>query len=846
MESLMYGTVLRGFQQQAVENASQILRNCLTGLATLPTENFQENRAAYISDTGAVLLEAPTGAGKTLMAGTVVQTLSKLSALESLPRVLWFWFAPFSGLVEQTVAAMQEEFSSLQIKDPSTDRDISALASGDVFVTTWQSVAVANAASRKVRKGTETMPSLDGLVASARQLGFAIGVVVDEAHHGFRRNTQALDFYTSVLDPDLTILATATPRDRDVDSFATATGIANLRRISVSRQDVVDSGLIKESVKSVVFKAPTDVEAIIDFKKTALKAGAETHARIKQVLADNDLGVVPLLLVQVDDSPTAVEEATLWLKELGFRTEGDSALIRSHTANEPDPYLTSIAADESVEALIFKLAVATGFDAPRAFTLVSFRRSRDEDFGVQIVGRILRIDRRLQGIANLPSGLNSGYVYLSDNQSQTGLTSAADRINAVKSSLASVTSNVAVVAVGDLPPTSTITAHGQTHYLDAQGRLVGLRPTPVPTDSTDVTRAGNPSAASADRPGTQQGFDVVLDHFGLPATSSSAPSPAPAAKKTWSYPKRQDLDVPVRLKRAACSMDSSTILQDVVDNFRFDNDALLLAMKSSTTIIKREYDLFTQTAGTAENFYAALAQKEIDARAQAVLISSDELQVIDMKGLQAALLRRFTEEVQRAGLAGFATEEERLAGLNKILALRPAVLRSAVTKSITRNMVSVEAEPLPEVLGSEESLRGARLNIYGVFPADLNSWELQLAQELDDDLTGIIRWWHRNPVRRPESVSLPLPNKYQFYPDFVVGVKNRQRGNGILLVETKNAINDQQGDSVVKNLASHPDYGNVMMLFWEDKREWQIVEYDASKEKNVLERIFRIDLMPNY
>lgn len=843
----MYGTVLRGFQQQAVENASQILKNCLVGLSALPKENFRKNRAAYISDTGAVLLEAPTGAGKTLMAGTVVQTLSKLNAMESLPKVLWFWFAPFAGIVEQTVAAMQEEFSSLRIKDPATDRDISALASGDVFVTTWQSVAVANATSRKVRMGTETMPSLDNLVASARELGFAIGVVVDEAHHGFKSNTQALNFYTSVLDPDLTILATATPRDRDVDSFAIATGIANLRRISVSRQDVVDSGLIKESVKSVVFKAPTDVEAIVDFKKTALKAGAETHTRIKEVLATNGLGVVPLLLVQVDDSANAVDEATAWLKELGFHTEGESALIRSHTAKEPDPYLTSIAADESVEALIFKLAVATGFDAPRAFTLVSFRRSRDEDFGVQIVGRIMRVDRRLQSLANLPNGLNSGYVYLSDNESQTGLTSAADRINAVKSSLASVTSNIAVVAVGDLPPTTTTTTHGQTHYLDEQGKLVGSQSEPAPGGSDETVQPTDASSTTSfGRPGTQEEFGHILDHFGLPTGSSTAPIPSPAAQKTWSYPKRQDLGVPARLKKAVCSMDSSTILQDVVDNFRFDNDALLMAMKSSTTIIKREYDLFTHTAGTSENFHAVLAQKEIDARAQAILISADELQVIDMKGLHKALLHQFTKEVQRAGLSGFETEEKRVAGLNKILALRPTALRSAVARSITRNMISIDAEPLPEVLGSEESLLGARLNIYGVFPANMNTWELQLAQELDDDLTGTVRWWHRNPVRRPESVSLPLPNKYQFYPDFVVGVKNRQRGNGILLVETKNAINDQQGDSVVKNLASHPDYGNVMMLFWEDNREWQIVEYDAAKEKNVLERIFRINLMPNY
>ena len=54
-----------------------------------------------------------------------------------------------------------------------------------------------------------------------------------------------------------------------------------------------------------------------------------------------------------------------------------------------------LANNERVEVLIFKMAVALGFDAPRAFTLVSMRAAKDEDFGVQLLGRILRVHRRL-------------------------------------------------------------------------------------------------------------------------------------------------------------------------------------------------------------------------------------------------------------------------------------------------------------------------------------------------------------------------------------------------------------------------------------------------------------------
>ena len=101
------------------------------------------------------------------------------------------------------------------------------------------------------------------------------------------------------------------------------------------------------------------------------------------------------------------------LLRMGFTKEQ----IAVHTADEPDSSLLALANDETREVLVFKMAVALGFDAPRAFTLVSMRASRNPDFGVQLVGRILRVHRRLQGRAQaktLPEPLSYGYVFLAD------------------------------------------------------------------------------------------------------------------------------------------------------------------------------------------------------------------------------------------------------------------------------------------------------------------------------------------------------------------------------------------------------------------------------------------------
>ncbi len=96
---------------------------------------------------------------------------------------------------------------------------------------------------------------------------------------------------------------------------------------------------------------------------------------------------------------------------------------------------------------VFKLAAALGFDAPRAFCIVSLRKIRDTDFGTQLVGRIMRVHKRLQG-RNLPSLLQHGYLFLADHESQQGITAAAEKINRLKSQLSQTSPFTMLTRVG--------------------------------------------------------------------------------------------------------------------------------------------------------------------------------------------------------------------------------------------------------------------------------------------------------------------------------------------------------------------------------------------------------------
>jgi type III restriction enzyme len=128
----MSQTIPKPFQLTAIESGVQIFTECkrLLDLSKDAASNW-----AAVSQHGKVLIEAPTGAGKTLIAGHILETFS---AIED---VVWFWFAPFKGLTGQTASALRSELPGLRLRDLSQDRQLAGSRAGDVFVTTWQSVA---------------------------------------------------------------------------------------------------------------------------------------------------------------------------------------------------------------------------------------------------------------------------------------------------------------------------------------------------------------------------------------------------------------------------------------------------------------------------------------------------------------------------------------------------------------------------------------------------------------------------------------------------------------------------------------------------------------------------------
>ncbi|MFZ2123360.1 MAG: DEAD/DEAH box helicase family protein [Rhodoferax sp.] len=378
------------------------------------------------------LLRSPTGSGKTFMLTRILEQVSKSNS------VLWLWFVPYVNLVAQTVDTLdsQSTETGLIAKHLAVARNETPEA-GQVLVSTVQGVA--SAKSHKALytdKADDEVRSLAAYFALARSRGLEIGLIVDEAHIALHVATE-FGRFVKWLGADYLLMASATPKDAQLNEFIASAGNIAFKAFSVSRADVVAERLNKPWLETVVYDLRDSMQGITDLKLTVLRRAWRRNQYIGQLLKSRGLATIPLLLVQVANGDAAIREAYDFLtKELGIAPNA----VAMHSAEEPDPVMmAAIAVNTAIEVLIFKQAAGTGFDAPRAFVLASTKSVNDEDFAMQFIGRVMRVPGELQRAFpepyTAPGELDTAYIFLANEQSQAGFAEAAAATKAVISQL---------------------------------------------------------------------------------------------------------------------------------------------------------------------------------------------------------------------------------------------------------------------------------------------------------------------------------------------------------------------------------------------------------------------------
>jgi superfamily II DNA or RNA helicase len=832
---------LADYQTDAVEALTGVIHK----VARLH-EQEPESRRQIALEQGVTLLQSPTGSGKTLLLG---RTLEALRGSLGRP-VVWLWFAPFAGLVSQTRDALGEQASSLRLRDISSDREAVGSRDGDVFVQTWATVAANNANARKVRRELEDKLSIDQLIAEWRSRGFF--VVIDEAHLNFGANAgAAANFYLDTLRPDFTILATATPNDDKLQAFEKKAGIEVASRVIIPREDVVEAGLNKLGLKLGVLQFRPGDEALIDHEQATLTAAWVQHEKVKERLVERDLTLTPLLLVQVENQEKGGNEPTERVRAKLLEAGVPAKAIATHTSGEPDPHFHTLAYDPDIEVLIFKVAVATGFDAPRAWSLVSVRPNRGKDFGMQIVGRIMRVHPLVRPGHGEDPLLDHGYVFLTDPTMQVGLQSAVDEIKAVQRSMELITDRLDFVEIAPVPP---VEAHDPpADFLPAKPKTDGerkerLEQLVMSGFVHDSVRDMSPEVQDeAIQKGESYANAVQTPLFtGLPEAPTPTPDQSPVNPALKPYKLRSDLGLPKALWRELPPdpMKINDMIEDIAQAFckRADVRSYLLRRKAKAHLSFE--DLFREVASeesqaeAGEDFSVLLSNAKIAERAQMAFRFND---AIDTGQLKKAIAQHLNSICLDEGL-DVTTQDVRRA-IDLAAMLQPAALTEAIKDANARNTQLDASAEIPHQFFGPDGLPPANRASHGVYPHKMNKEERAFAELLDRDNTGVVKWWLRNPENETWATRLVLPSGKRFFPDFVVGVAGRTSRDEIALIEIKDDGSTgrlQSDNNLEKIRVQHREYKNV---FWSYRsgRDWVRAEYEGSLHRIVERKRFEIE-----
>jgi superfamily II DNA or RNA helicase len=804
-------------------------------------------RDAIARSAGVMLLEAPTGSGKTLVLGRTLEALR--SALPE--RCVWFWFAPYTGLVTQTRNALAAQCPSLRLRSVQSDRGAKNVRDGDVFVQTWASVAANNKDSRKARRGAEDALSLDDMLAELRVDGVHIGVVIDEAHVNFGASAKAAaEFYLSTLRPDFTLLATATPNDDKLEEFEERAGIVVESRVTIERGEVVAAALNKRGLMLGVLRFSDADQKLIDPEQAALTAAWLQHNAIKTRLMEKGRSVTPLMLVQVEDQTKGgadpVRRVREKLREIGVP---DSA-VAVHTSGEPDPDFHTLAYDPNKEVLVFKVSVATGFDAPRAWTLVSVRPNRGKAFGMQIVGRLMRVHPEVRPLHGTDALLDRGYVFLADPDLQAGLEAAAEELKAVRSSIDVIADELGVIEFSNFDRARLAARQAHLPHTprapqndpERQERLRGL------------IEEGFVSDAALSQDQRKQDEAIVSGEWrralgATPLFGDDLPKEATPARTTVRhdrrYPLRTEFGVPRALLREVLPPPEKyhdlTIADAAKALFRQQETPL-----DSLTRVRTHARLALRDLFLMQEEERQIAVRMSNARvAQAAQASFEFNDQIDTRELKRALIEEFARFCDSCG-AEYEQKDLRRA-LDLFAMSHPNAIPAALREAQVNHVLVQNAEPLPDLFVSDEeaekkSARGA----YEVFPPNMNKEELAFAELLDGDSSGRVKWWLRLQENASWAAALVLPSGHRFFPDFAVGVNGRASPDSIALVEIKDdgetgRLHSQRNRDKIRT--QHREYKRVTWTYRRKDGRWVEAVYDSALDDIVPRTTFSVETL---
>jgi type III restriction enzyme len=412
------------FQKIAVES--------LRHKADFALQSYAATRTPQI-----VSLQAPTGSGKTVMMTAFIENvLFGDERHDEKPNAVFVWLSDSPTLNQQSKEKIDVQSDKIKfgqtviVEDASFDRE--TFEDGHIYFINTQKLSRAGNLGQKSDGRQFTI--WQTIQNTVEQKSDRLVFIIDEAHRGMQgteggRQTAIMQRFlrgwTDVgLSPMPVVVGmSATPErfHKLVEQLS-----STIAQELVPTEDVRASGLLKDRI---IITYPEDQERQ-DAMAVLAAATKEWLDKCEHwqfyCVNQHYRNVNPVFVIQVKaasaESPvseTDLDAALAKIAEVSeisftdgqivhtFGSTGDLT-INGFTVRHVDP--GDIADDRNIRIVFFKENLSTGWDCPRAETMMSFRRAEDYTYIAQLLGRMIRTP--LQCHVTVDDSLNDVKLYL--------------------------------------------------------------------------------------------------------------------------------------------------------------------------------------------------------------------------------------------------------------------------------------------------------------------------------------------------------------------------------------------------------------------------------------------------
>ena len=241
-----------------------------------------------------VVLKAPTGAGKTVMASEMLATLTEeLQSRSDLPfrQVAFIWIAP-NKLHQQSYFKMKNFFTETKLLKPvmfdELDQSDGIIHQGEVLFVNWESI---NSKNNLIVRDNEQGLSLYDIARKTREENIPIIVVIDEEHLFWTKTADKSKAVLEKINAKVEIRISATPKTKPE------------YLVNIDRQEVIREEMIKEGVllnPDVTSGYANDIA----LNEHLINKALEKRQQIADAYKKEGVNINPLLLIQLPNDTT--------------------------------------------------------------------------------------------------------------------------------------------------------------------------------------------------------------------------------------------------------------------------------------------------------------------------------------------------------------------------------------------------------------------------------------------------------------------------------------------------------------------------------------------------------------